>query len=157
MVDNFCSIGYILRICMWRLHQIKPSWRLRSGQNPGAPLTYFNDGGVRRIFLRLTFWPKGIFLCHSPNPTPVWPRWSPNALHHKGVCYLVISQESSKSNVSAFYFPLFTWGFAFLTQQQSMEYSVGAILSTYKYRNEKKSNFLRRFLGSQCFSSRGRT
>ena len=28
---------------------------------PGAPLTYFNDGGVRRIFLGLTFWPKGIF------------------------------------------------------------------------------------------------
>ena len=29
---------------------------------PGSPLTYFNDGGVRRIFLGLTFWPKGIFL-----------------------------------------------------------------------------------------------
>ena len=29
---------------------------------PGAPLTYFNDGGVRRIFWGLTFWPKGIFL-----------------------------------------------------------------------------------------------
>ena len=28
---------------------------------PGAPLTYFNDGGVRRIFLGLTFWPEGIF------------------------------------------------------------------------------------------------
>ena len=75
VVDNFCSLGYILRICMWRLHQIKPSWRLRSGQN--VPFS---------------------------NPTPIWPRWSPNALHHKGVCYLVISrfQEISKSNVSAF-------------------------------------------------------
>ena len=29
---------------------------------PGAPLTYFSDGGVRRIFLGLTFRPKGIFL-----------------------------------------------------------------------------------------------
>ena len=29
---------------------------------PRAPLTYFNDGGVRRIFLGLTFWPTGIFL-----------------------------------------------------------------------------------------------
>ena len=29
--------------------------------DPGAPLTYFNDGEVRRIFLGLTFWPKGIF------------------------------------------------------------------------------------------------
>ena len=33
-----------------------------NGLSPGAPLTYFNDGGVRRIFLGLTFWPKGIFL-----------------------------------------------------------------------------------------------
>ena len=29
---------------------------------PGAPLTYFNDRGVRKIFLGLTFLPKGIFL-----------------------------------------------------------------------------------------------
>ena len=34
---------------------------------PGAPLTYFNDGGVRRIFLGLTFWPKGIFLGRKNN------------------------------------------------------------------------------------------
>ena len=39
-----------------------------SDLRPGAPLTYFNDGGegggggVRRIFLGLTFWPKRIFL-----------------------------------------------------------------------------------------------
>ena len=33
-----------------------------NGLSPGAPLTYFNDGGVQRIFLGLTFWPKGIFL-----------------------------------------------------------------------------------------------
>ena len=31
-------------------------------KGPGAPLTYFNDGGVQRIFLGLTFQPKGIFL-----------------------------------------------------------------------------------------------
>ena len=40
---------------------------LKTGGNisvviPGAPLTYFNDGEVRRIFWGLTFWPKGIFL-----------------------------------------------------------------------------------------------
>ena len=29
---------------------------------PGAPLTYFNDGGVQVIFLGLKFWPKVIFL-----------------------------------------------------------------------------------------------
>ena len=32
---------------------------------PGAPLTYFNEGGGGvgpRDFLGLTFWPKGIFL-----------------------------------------------------------------------------------------------
>ena len=28
---------------------------------PGAPLTYFNDGGIRVIFLGLKFWPKVIF------------------------------------------------------------------------------------------------
>ena len=30
---------------------------------PGAPLTYFNDGGggSKGFFLGLTFWPKGIF------------------------------------------------------------------------------------------------
>ena len=31
-----------------------------SGPGPGAPLTYFNDGGGG-IFLGLIFWPKGIF------------------------------------------------------------------------------------------------
>ena len=36
--------------------------RLIVKSHPGAPLTYFNDGGVRRIFWGLTFWPKGIFL-----------------------------------------------------------------------------------------------
>ena len=34
---------------------------LKKDVGPGAPLTYFNDGGVRRIFLGLTFWPKGSF------------------------------------------------------------------------------------------------
>ena len=44
---------------------------------PGAPLTYFNDGGVRRIFLGLTFFARrdffgsmkdaGIFLGHENN------------------------------------------------------------------------------------------
>ena len=28
---------------------------------PGTPLTYFNDGEVRVIFLGLKFWPKVIF------------------------------------------------------------------------------------------------
>ena len=38
-----------------------PSRQFYMSLGPGAPLTYFNDGGVRRIFLGLTFWPKGIF------------------------------------------------------------------------------------------------
>ena len=28
---------------------------------PGAPLTYFNDGRLRVIFLGLKFWPKVVF------------------------------------------------------------------------------------------------
>ena len=39
---------------------------------PGAPLTYFTDGGVRRIFLGLTFWPKGIFLGLWKTPGFFW-------------------------------------------------------------------------------------
>ena len=34
---------------------------LSTEQCPGAPLTFFNDGGVRRIFLGLTFGQKGFF------------------------------------------------------------------------------------------------
>ena len=48
-------------------------WRLTC---PGAPLTYFNDGGgglgVRRIFLGLTFWPKGSFLGLWKTPGFFW-------------------------------------------------------------------------------------
>ena len=32
---------------------------------PGTPLTYFNDGGVRVIFLGLKFLPKVIFLVYE--------------------------------------------------------------------------------------------
>ena len=39
---------------------------------PWAPLTYFNDGGVRRIFLGLTFWPKGIFWGLWKTPRFFW-------------------------------------------------------------------------------------
>ena len=39
---------------------------------PGAPLTYFSDGEVRRIFLGLTFWPKGIFLGLWKTPRFFW-------------------------------------------------------------------------------------
>ena len=40
--------------------------------NPRDPLTYFNDGGVRRILLGLTFWPKGIFLGLWKTPGFFW-------------------------------------------------------------------------------------
>ena len=40
--------------------------------DPGAPLTYFNDGGVRRIFWGLRFWPKGIFLGLWKTPGFFW-------------------------------------------------------------------------------------
>ena len=46
-------------VCGLRPHNKPPTSR---AEIPGAPLTYFNDGGVRRIFLGLTFWPKAIFL-----------------------------------------------------------------------------------------------
>ena len=36
--------------------------RFSKTQTPGVPLTYFTDGEVRRIFLGLKFWPKGISL-----------------------------------------------------------------------------------------------
>ena len=38
---------------------------------PGAPLTYFNDGGVRVIFLGLKFWPKVIFF-GSMKDSGIW-------------------------------------------------------------------------------------
>ena len=42
---------------------------------PGTPLTYFNDGGgVQRIFLGLTFWPKGIFLGSMKDAGIFWGR-----------------------------------------------------------------------------------
>ena len=43
------------------LKGLKTHSDVNSHSTPGAPLTNFNDGGVRRIFLGLTFWPKGIF------------------------------------------------------------------------------------------------
>ena len=42
-------------------------WGDKRPLDPGAPLTYFNNRGVRRIFLGLTFWPKGIFLGRENN------------------------------------------------------------------------------------------
>ena len=46
--------------------------KCHEAKSPGAPLTYFNDGGVRRIFLGLTFWPKGIFLGLWETPGFFW-------------------------------------------------------------------------------------
>ena len=49
--------------------------------HPGAPLTYFNDGGggVRRIFWGLRFWPKGIFLGRENNTGIFWVLYSSSA------------------------------------------------------------------------------
>ena len=44
------------------LKGLKTHSDVNSRSTPRAPLTNFNDGGVLRIFLGLTFWPKGIFL-----------------------------------------------------------------------------------------------
>ena len=41
-------------------------------ETPGAPLTYFNDGGIRVIFLGLKFWPKVIFLGQIKNREIFW-------------------------------------------------------------------------------------
>ena len=60
-----------------------------STQSPGAPLTYFNDGGVRRIFLGLTFWPKGIFLGLWKTPGFFW--------------VLYFSSAQINNNISAIY------------------------------------------------------
>ena len=66
---------------------------------PGAPLTYFNDGGVRRIFLGLTFWPKGIFL-------GLWktPGFFGVAKTTEGFFWvLYFSSAQIKNNISAIY------------------------------------------------------
>ena len=57
--------------------------------NPGAALKYFNDGGVRRIFLGVTFWPKGIFLGRENNREIFW--------------VLYFSSAQIKNNMSAIY------------------------------------------------------
>ena len=57
--------------------------------NPGAALKYFNDGGVQRIFLGVTFWPKGIFLGRENNREIFW--------------VLYFSSAQIKNNMSAIY------------------------------------------------------
>ena len=41
-------------------------------RGPGAPLTYFTDRGVRRIFLGLKSWPKGIFYGSMKDAGILW-------------------------------------------------------------------------------------
>ena len=66
---------------------------------PGAPLTYFNDGGVRRIFLGLTFWPKGIFLGLWKTPGFFWVAKTTQGFF--GVLYF--SSAQINNNISAIY------------------------------------------------------
>ena len=71
----------------------------RKFENPGAPLTYFNDRGVRRIFLGLTFWPKGIFLGLWKTPGFFWV-----AKTTEGFFWvLYFSSAQIKNNKSAIY------------------------------------------------------
>ena len=67
---------------------------------PGTPLTYFNDGGgVQRIFLGLTFWPKGIFLGLWKTPGFFWV-----AKTTQGFFWvLYFSSAQIKNNISAIY------------------------------------------------------
>ena len=66
---------------------------------PGAPLTYFNDGGVRRIFLGLTFWPKGIFLGLWKTPGFFWV--AKTTQKFLGVLYF--SSAQINNNINAIY------------------------------------------------------
>ena len=72
---------------------------LRFTAFPGAPLTYFNAGGVRRIFWGLTFWPKGIFLDLWKTPGLFWV-----AKTTQGFFWvLYFSSAQINNNISAIY------------------------------------------------------
>ena len=104
VVDSIC---WCLCICLTLLLWFNPivvtfllflpvsiSYRL-----PGAPLTYFNDGGVRRIFWGLTFWPKGIFWGLWKTPGFFWV-----AKTTEGFFWvLYFSSAQIKNNISAIY------------------------------------------------------
>ena len=67
--------------------------------DPGAPLTYFNDGGVRRIFWGLRFWPKGIFLGLWKTPGFFWV-----AKTTQGFFWVLYSSSAQiNNNISAIY------------------------------------------------------
>ena len=68
-------------------------------ESPWAPLTYFNDGGVRRIFLGLTFWPKGIFLGLWKTPDFFGSRKQ----HRVFFWVLYFSSAQINNNISAIY------------------------------------------------------
>ena len=67
-VNNYtcsCAAGYTGKICQTGKCNV---------QNPGAPLTYFNEGGgvVRVIFLGLKFWQKVIFSVYGRRWDSFW-------------------------------------------------------------------------------------
>ena len=65
------------------------------GLDPGAPLTYFNDGGgggFRRIFLSLIFWPKGIFWGSMKDAGIFWGREN-NAGIFLGIVFFISSNQ----------------------------------------------------------------
>ena len=74
-----------------------------SDLRPGAPLTYFNDGGgrggVRRIFLGLTFWPKRIFMGLWKTPGFFWVAKTTEGFF----LVLYFSSAQIKNNISAIY------------------------------------------------------
>ena len=84
-------------------------WALRV-KTPGAALKYFNDGGVGRIFLGLTFWPKEIFLGRENNRGIFW--------------VLYFSSAQIKNNMSAIYSFVFE-------QNQSWSWHVLAFQKIY--------------------------
>ena len=53
-------------------NSLLPSNLFLKSSTPGAPLTYFNDGGVQVIFLGLKFWPKVIFWGLLKTPGFFW-------------------------------------------------------------------------------------
>ena len=78
-----------VKILEWNLRVLSPSHTSRffvgrvlifyQSQIPqGPPLTYFNDGGVRVIFLSLKFWPKVIFFGSMKDAGIFWGREKKN-------------------------------------------------------------------------------
>ena len=63
------------------------------GLDPGAPLTYFNDGGGSEgFFWGLIFWPKGVFFGSMKDARIFWGREN-NAGIFLGIVFFISSNQ----------------------------------------------------------------